>query len=483
MTETKESNGDRPAFVKTKIVCTVGPSSLDEDVLRAMCREGMNVARLNLAHTTGDDIRAIARRVRECADAVGRPVALLGDIQGSKIRVGHLDEPIPLEPGDRVRLAPEELAGAGELPITYSALADDLGEGDRILIDDGQIVLRARGVRSPRVEAEVEVGGRVTSGRGINLPGVKVSAPALTEKDLADLEVALEVGVDCLALSFVRQASDIEELRSRVPDDVLIIAKIEKDAAIEHLAAILDASDAIMVARGDLGAELPFEKVPLAQKRMVRMANTRYRPVIIATEMLESMVDRPRPTRAEISDVANAILDGTDAVLRAAETATGHYPVESVRAIRRVIREIESSTLLAGGPAYDVPQILRERAPVATEVAVAGATVKAVRLLDAPAVVTFTKSGFTARVISSRRPPVPIVAVTDTEPVFRQLGIVWGILPVLCRDEPEYENMWEVARAELLRLGLASPGDRVVVTAGIPFHVRGTTNMVRIQTV
>lgn len=471
-------------FNRTKIVCTIGPASASVDVLTAMCEAGMDVARLNLSHASPEAVREAARRVRECSSSTGHTVALLGDLQGAKIRVGDLPSSRILESGDRVVLAAEgELSGDDPIPITYAAIAEDLSPGDRVLIDDGQIELQVDAVEGPMIEAHVEVGGKVTSGRGVNLPGVRVSAPALTEKDLDDLEVALEVGVDCLALSFVRRAEDLQELRARVPPDVLVIAKIEKDAALENLESILDACDAIMVARGDLGAELPFEQVPLAQKRMVRMANTRYRPVIIATQMLETMIDHPRPTRAEISDVANAILDGTDAVMLAAETATGHYPVEAVKAMRRVIDEIESSPLLAGGPAYDVPQMLSRRSPVPTEVAIAGATVQAVRLLEAPAVVTFTKSGFTARVISSRRPPVPIVAVTDTERVYRQLALVWGVMPVFCDAEPSYDNMWEAARAALIRRGVCRPGDRLVVTAGVPFHVRGTTNMLRVQTV
>lgn len=478
-----EEERKTPSFKHTKIVCTLGPASSDRAVLREMCEAGMNVARLNMAHATPEGAKRAVRQVRACAEETGRAVALLADLQGAKIRVGSLGKPIALSPGDRVLLAPEGNLSEEHIPITYGGLTDDLSEGDRVLIDDGQIALWVRHKDSRKIEAEVEIGGVVTSGRGVNLPGVQVSAPALTEKDLQDLDVALEVGVDCLALSFVRRAEDVQELKARVPNDILVVAKIEKDAALNNLEAILDACDAIMVARGDLGAELPFEQVPIAQKRMVRMANTRYRPVIIATEMLETMVERPRPTRAEISDVANAILDGTDGLMLAAETATGRYPVEAVRAMRRVIDEIESTTLLSGGPAYDVPQMLTQRAPVPTEVAVAGATVQAVRLLEAPAVLTFTKSGFTARVISSRRPPVPIVAVTDTERVCRQLELVWGVLPILCRGEASYDNMWESARAEIVRQSIARPGDRVVVTAGVPFHVRGTTNMVRIQTV
>ncbi len=468
-------------FLKAKIVCTIGPASWQPETLRRLCAAGMNVARLNMAHGSPEQIREAARRLRECTDKIGQPVALLADLQGPKIRLGDLPGAIHLKAGDKVVLTAGDHPGAAELPVTYPHLAEDVDRGDRVLIDDGQVELRVLEINSPRLETEVVIGGTVSSGKGINLPGVHVSAPPLTDKDLADIDLALEIGVDCLGLSFVRRASDVQKLRERVPDDIIIVAKIEKDVALQELDEILDASDAVMVARGDLGTELPFEQVPLVQKRIVRTANSHYRPVIIATQMLETMIRRPRPTRAEVSDVANAILDGTDAVMLSAETAMGKYPVESVQALTRVIREIESSTLLATGPAYDVPAGPNDGDPQATEVAVAGATAEAVRVLRAPAVVTFTRSGFTARVVSSRRPPVTILAVTDTERVYRQLSMVWGVLPVLCLQEPTYENMWEAARAELLRRGVASEGERVVVTAGVPFHVAGTTNMVKIE--
>ena len=351
-------------------------------------------------------------------------------------------------------------------------------------MNDGRIELRVSRVRSPRVECEAITGGSLTSGKGINLPGVRVSAPPLTAKDIGDIQLAHEIEADYLALSFVRSADNVSELRGRVPADVLVLSKIEKDAALAELESILRASDAVMVARGDLGTELPFEQVPLAQKRIVRRANTLYRPVIIATEMLESMIERPRPTRAEVSDVANAVLDGTDAVMLSAETAIGRYPEESVRALGRVIREVESSGAVSpGAPPYDVPALAEEIGPLPTEVAVACATAEAVRAVAAPAILSFTRSGFTARVVSSRRPPVPIVAVTDSEKVRRQLALVWGVLPVVCQGGSSYEEMWRLGRAEILKLGIATAGSRVVVTAGMPFHVQGTTNMVRIETV
>ncbi len=468
--------------LRTKIICTLGPASSDGPTISALCQAGMDVARINMAHSRPEQVRALFRLVRESAEHLDRPVALLADLQGPKIRIGPLAEPVELAAGMRVTLAPTAEGDGGTLPVTYPAFALDVEEGARVLIDDGRVELRVRGRSPPRVEAEVVMGGRVTGGRGINLPGTRLSAPALTEKDLGDLELVMELEVDWLALSFVRSADDVRELRRCAPAGPLIMAKIEKDAALSRLSEVLAAADAVMVARGDLGTELPFEQVPLAQKRIVRSANDLYRPAVIATQMLDSMTERPRPTRAEVSDVANAILDGTDAVLLAAETAVGRYPVEAVQALARVVREIEASgPVWLSRPPYDVAAAAAESKPAATEVAIARATFEAARAVRAPAVVTFTSSGFTARVVSSRRPPVPILAVTDSRRVFRQLALVWGVVPVLCADEASYESMWQVARRQLLDRGLAAPGDRIAITAGLPFHRGGTTNMVRIE--
>jgi pyruvate kinase len=466
--------------LKTKIICTIGPASAQPAVLRELCAVGIDGVRINMSHTTGETARALADEVRRCAAAAGEPIALLIDLQGPKIRVGRLDAQVTLAAGDSLELAPAALARAGQLPVTYDALADDVAAGDRILVSDGRIELRVRRVAAPHVLAEVTVGGDLTSGKGINLPGVRVSAPALTEKDLADIEVAREVGADYVALSFARSAEHVRELRSHLPDETLIMTKIEKDSALADLDAILTESDACVVARGDLGTELPFEQVPLVQKRIIRAASARYCTVTATTEMLESMIEKPRPTRAEVSDAANAILDGTDAVMLSAETAIGKYPVEAVRALRRVIREVETAGF--GAPPYDVPEQTAGGSPTSTELAVACATLEAVRAARTPAVVTFSKSGHTARVVSSRRPPVPILTVTDSAVVCRQLALTWGVVPVVHRNEPSYGSMWETARADLLQRGLAAEGDRVVVTAGMPFHVRGTTNMVRIET-
>ncbi|NIR43899.1 MAG: pyruvate kinase [Gemmatimonadetes bacterium] len=473
---------------KTKIVCTIGPASSEPATLRALCEAGMDVVRINMSHTSADECRRMVRDARKCADQLGVPLGILVDLQGPKIRLGKLDRPVSLDPGDSVVLVSEGVeAGENELPVTYDALADDVANGDRILVDDGRVELRVREVAPHRVRTEVAVGGTVRSGKGINLPGVRVSAPGLTEKDHADIEVAREIDADYVALSFVRSAQHVQELRDQLPEGMMVMTKIEKDSALDDLDAILSSSDAVVVARGDLGTELPFEQVPLTQKRIVRAANERFCPVVVATEMFESMIERPRPTRAEVSDAANAILEGTDAVMLSAETAVGKYPVKTVEALTRVIAEIETrGSTTARRPIYDVadvPARLEGADLSSTELAVARATLEAADAVRAPAIVTFTKSGHTARVVASRRPPVPVMAITDSGRVYRQLALVWGVVPIVQAGEATYETMWETARSHLLQRGMAEEGDRIVLTAGMPFQVRGTTNMMHVQTV
>ena len=468
-------------FPRTKIVCTIGPASSDPAVLKDLIDAGLDVARVNFSH--GDHARhaGIIAAVREAAALSKKPVGILGDLQGPRIRVGVLTEPLELKEGSDVTLVGGSEAAAGEIPITYERLADDVKEGDRILMDDGLLEVMALEVRSPRIRARVVHGGSLRSNKGLNLPGVRVSAPSLTEKDREDITFAVAQGVDFLALSFVRRPEDILELRQLVPREVLIIAKIEKDVALRNIEAILREADGVMVARGDLGVELPFEEVPLAQKRIIALANRLGRPVITATQMLESMVEHARPTRAEASDVANAIIDGTDAVMLSAETATGAFPRLAVAAMARIIREVESH------PIAPLPDFIRLNPPdaagVRTEVAIAAATVAAARMINAPCVVVFTKSGFSARVIASHRPHVPVVVLTDVERTFRQMALVWGVVPVLVPHCDMYSEMVEHAVAAVARIGLAQPGARIIVTAGVPFDVPGTTNMMKVETV
>ena len=469
---------------KTKIVATVGPATARRERIAEICRGGVDVIRVNFAHGTHDDHRQTIAWVREVAGELNRPIAVLADLAGPKIRIGALPAPVELKPGAEVVLAPEGQTRGDELPTTYPALAEDLGPGDRVLLDDGKLELRVRVADPPRVHAVVERGGMLLANKGINLPGVAVSAPALTAKDREDLEVAIDAGVDYVGLSFVQRPEDIEELRGLLPSDFLIVAKVEKDVAVERIEEILERADAVMVARGDLGVELPFEQVPVAQKRIIQYANLYARPVITATQMLESMIENSRPTRAEASDVANALFDGTDAVMLSGETAVGKHPALAVEAMVRIAREIEHTSAFVQGPHYDIPILNHLRAGATrTEHAIAAATVEAVSLLGAPAIVTFTRTGSTTRLVSSYRPPVPILGVTYDLRTYRQLALVWGVIPVLCRfpGDPTYADMLDCARGHILSAGIGHAGDRAVVTAGVPFHVRGTTNMLRVE--
>ncbi|AHG90408.1 pyruvate kinase [Gemmatirosa kalamazoonensis] len=471
---------------RTKIVGTLGPASTSRETIRGLIDAGLNVARINFSHGTHEQHAERVRLVREAAREAGCAVAILGDLQGPRIRIGDLEAPVPLEAGEEIVLYPEgeppavDEGDARQLPITYEALADDVSSGDRILVDDGLIELVVLAVEGRRVRARVVHGGPVKSHKGMNLPGVSVSAPSITDKDRADVQFVIEHQLDYVALSFVRRAEDVESLRALLPKGILIVAKIEKDQALDNIEEIVRATDAVMVARGDLGVELPFERVPLAQKQIIEVSQRHGRPVITATQMLESMIEHPRPTRAEASDVANAILDGTDAVMLSAETAAGKYPNLAVQAMRRIIAEIEAHP--AGSAAMRDERRVRG-AFVATENAIAAATVAAARQLGTPLVCVFTKSGFSARVVSSHRPPVPILALTDTERTARQLALVWGVVPELVPHQHSYDEMIGVALDAAVKRELAVPGDRVVVTAGVPFDEPGTTNTLKVEVV
>ena len=463
---------------RTKIVCTLGPSTASADAIRGLIDAGMNVARVNFSHGTHEQHAATIKMVRQLAQEANKPIAILGDLQGPRIRIGDLPKTIRLAVGEDLVLVHEGHEKKGEIPVTYDQLANDVRVGDRILINDGLLELVALEVGNGRVKARVLNGGDLNSHKGLNLPGVQVSAPSITEKDEADIIFAVKHEVDYLALSFVRRAEDIESLRQKIPQWLLVVAKIEKDVALQNIEAIVRSSDAVMVARGDLGVELPFEAVPGAQKRIIRLANKYGRPVITATQMLESMIEHPRPTRAEASDVANAIMDGTDAVMLSAETAAGAYPRLAVEAMTRIIKEIETHP-----PVAPFAGAAQGDGVVTTEVAIAAATVAAVDMLGAPLVVVFTKSGFSARVVASKRPAVPILALTDEERTFRQLALVWGVVPELVPHCADYDEMMQRTKAVVTQRELASRGDRIIVTAGVPFDMPGTTNLLKVETV
>ena len=448
-----------------------------------MVRGGMNLARVNMSHGTRDDHRASIEAVRAAADEVGRPVAILVDLAGPKIRVGELAAPITLEAGAEVVMAPAEGATGDEIPITYAPLAQEIVTNDAVLLDDGLLELRCKGTKDDRTLLEVIRGGLLKSRKGINLPTVNVKAPSLTEKALSDLDFALEQKVEYIGLSFVRRPEDVIDLKRRVGGRALVVAKIEKVQALRVIEEILTETDAVMVARGDLGVELPFERVPLAQKRIIQLSNYYARPVITATQMLESMIEHARPTRAEASDVANAILDGSDAVMLSGETAVGAYPLQALDALVRIGTGIERSGFLERGPRYLTRPGLRTRGGASPrEHAIAAATVDSARQIGSPAIVVITRSGFSARLVSSYRPSVPVFAVTTALTTYRQLTAVWGVRPVLAEGlDVTYEALSEYGKRRVIESGVGEAGASVAITAGFPFHESGSTNNMRLD--
>jgi pyruvate kinase len=456
-------------MLRTKIVCTFGPATSSPEIIHSMVQSGTNVARINMSHGSYEEHRKRIENVRRSAIDLGRPV-------------GDLSEPIELETGTEIRMAYEGDAAGDVIPVTYVHLAADLSPGDRVLLDDGLLELQCVDKTDRIVTFEVLRGGLLKPRKGLNMPGVTLQAPSLTEKDLEDLEFAIEQDVEYIGLSFVRSSQDVIDLKERVTNRALVVAKIELAKALDDLEPIVEAADAVMVARGDLGVELPFEQVPLAQKRIVQLANFYGRPVITATQMLESMIEQPRPTRAEASDVANAILDGTDAVMLSGETAVGAYPLEALTAMVRIAREIEISGVLDHGPAYDALDEGHRRGASIREHAVASATVTAARYLRVPAIITITRSGFSARLVSSYRPPVPVFAICTDEYTYRQLAAVWGVRPVVAEgEEVSYQSMTDFGRAAVVVAGVGEAGESVVVTAGYPFHTSGSTNTMRVE--
>ncbi len=477
-------------FRRAKIVATIGPSTRDPGAFRELVDAGADAVRINFAHTSPEAAAEIVRMAGEAGRSTRRPLAIIGDLCGPKIRVGDLPNGgLTIRPEGVYWFYPEGIdppsvdRGHSVIPTTYPELADEVAPGTRILLDDGHfefLVTEKSTDGLGWVRTTAYSSGTLKSQKGINLPGIRVGAPALTDKDIADIEVGRELLIDYLALSFVRRAEDLETTRRQMDKGSLLIAKIEKSQALSVLTTLLPRCDAVMVARGDLGVELPYEEVPMIQKRIIRVAQERARPVITATQMLESMIGSPRPTRAEVSDVANALLDGTDAVMLSAETAVGAYPVEAVKTLDRIIRRIEQERLAkgsrAGSEVWGTTAVQQS-----TSGAIAAASLRAVERLGAPFIVCFTRSGYTARVVSAQRPPVPVLAVSDQWRTYNQLALVWGVQPVLFHGRVSYRSMLRAAREKARELGIGETGDRFVVTAGFPFHVPGTTNMMRIE--
>ncbi len=470
-------------MIRTKVIATIGPASAKPEVMIGLVRAGIDVARINMSHGDHRFHEHSIRLVREAADVVGRPVAILVDLQGPKIRIGELDEPVRLPDGHIVTIAPEGLHGSGELPTTYMLLAREVSPGTHILLDDGHLELVCVDTDGGRARFEVLRGGLLGSRKGINLPGVDLNTPAVTRKDLEDLEFAYSMEAEYVGLSFVQTIEDVRVLKAHMKGRAWLVAKIERARAVEELDGILEYSDAVMVARGDLGVELPFASVPLVQKQIIQSANGYGCPVITATQMLESMTVYPTPTRAETSDVANAIIDGTDAVMLSGETAVGKYPARTVEVMVRIAAEIEGSGVLAEGPHY-LHQMgpVQRRGASRREHAVAASSVRSARDLDAPAIIVITRSGFSARLVASYRPEIPIFSVCTESKVHRQLAGVWGVRPVLAEHgEITYENLTELGKRIVLESGRGKAGDPVVVTSGMPFHRRGSTNTMRVE--
>jgi pyruvate kinase len=468
---------------RAKIICTIGPACHDEAAMRDLLRLGMDVGRLNFSHGTHEDHARNIARLRSAAEKENRSICILQDLQGPKIRTGRLDrhEPISLETGSTVVITPRDIAGTPtRISTTFPDLAREVVAGARILLRDGLIELRVRSVRDGDVVCDVLNGGMLGEHQGINLPGTALSIPAMTEKDRKDLEFGLKHGVDAVALSFVRSAADVNMVREIVAGlgrDIPLIAKLEKPQAIDHLEEILEVVDGVMVARGDLGVEMAPEKVPVIQKHVIRRCAVWRKPVITATQMLESMIENPRPTRAEASDVANAIFDGTDSVMLSAETASGRYPREAVAMMSRIVIEAESNM-----GEFTQPRRRRDNHGLSVAETICESIAHAAEDLPMGAIAVFTESGNTARMISKFRPQAPIYAFTHVASVVQRANLFWGVHPIRCGHAPSTDEMVQVAERELLARGVLKPGAVLGVVAGTQ-QSSGSTNFMRLHTV
>ena len=483
MPQSSNADGPRPGTARrAKIICTIGPACHTEAAMQDLLRVGMDVARLNFSHGSHEDHARNIIRLRRAAAKEGRTLCILQDLQGPKIRTGRLErhEPVLLKTGTSLTITPRDISGNATLiSTTFPDLARELSPGARILLSDGLIELRVRGSRGPDLICDVINGGQLGEHKGINLPGVALSIPALTGKDRKDLVFGLKHGVDAVALSFVRSASDLRAVRqiiARSGRDVFVIAKLEKPQAMDCLEEILEASDGVMVARGDLGVELAPEKVPVLQKHVIRRAAAWRKPVITATQMLESMIENPRPTRAEASDVANAVFDGTDAVMLSAETASGKYPHEAVAMMARIVIEAEANM-------NDFrPRRRTDRGPISVPEAICEAIAHAAEDLPMGAIAVFTETGNTVRMISKHRPQTPIYGFTHIVPVIQRMNLFWGVQPTRCLQARSAEQMVKLAGQELLRQGVLKAGDVLGVVAGTR-QAAGSTNLLRLHMV
>ncbi len=470
-----------PLYRKTKIICTIGPATSNVEQLAALINAGMDVARLNFSHGTHDSHLQVINNIQQARRLTGKQIPILQDLGGPKMRTGKLvRESVELKTGAEVTITTRDISGDEKrISTTYSSLPRDVKPGDRILIDDGLIELKVVSTKETEVVCTVVDGGILKERKGMNLPGVAVTAPALTEKDVQDLGFGLENDVDYVALSFVRSASDIFTLKEFIKSKektVPVIAKIEKGEAIDDIEHIIDESDAIMVARGDLGVELSSEDVPMLQKMIIRRCNSKGKPVITATQMLESMVRDPLPTRAEASDVANAVLDGTDAVMLSAETSVGQFPIDAVKVMDRIIKRAETS-----GAKY---QCIVERSADEQENifdAIGRAASVIADHIGASAIIPITHTGGTAKTIAKYRPAAKILGVTDSEKCVRMLNLIWGVRGILISGIADTDATFEVVKEEVLKSGYVNRGESIVLTAGIPLLERGTTNTLKVD--
>lgn len=469
---------------KTKMVGTIGPASESVEMLKQLFEAGLDVARLNFSHGDHKEHGQRIRNIRQAMVETGKNVAILLDTKGPEIRTGVLkQEPIDLVEGETLIITTEQIEGdATKISVTYEGLVKDVHIGSKILIDDGLIELAVEKMEGKQIFTRILNGGQLKSRKGVNVPGVSINLPGITEKDASDIRFGLKQEIDFIAASFVRKSSDILEIRKILEDnkktDVHIIAKIENQEGVDNIDAILDVADGIMVARGDLGVEVPAEDVPLIQKMLIKKCNNLGKPVITATQMLDSMQRNPRPTRAEVGDVANAIFDGTDAVMLSGETAAGKYPLESVVTMEKIAERTES--------ALQYREMLHRRTNERQETitdAISQAVSNAAHDLNASAVLTPTESGYTARMVSQYRPRAPIVAVTTSTRVMRKLALVWGVFPLHAATAGSTDEMLEISVDASVQSGMVKHGDLVVITAGVPVRESGTTNMMKIHVV
>lgn len=467
---------------KTKIVCTIGPATRSPERLEQLIEAGMDVARLNFSHGSQEEHGQVMAEVRRIARQWGRPVAILQDLAGPKIRIGPIaDAPIILESGQTFTITNRNVPGSvKEVSLTYKDLPKDVRAGDTLLLNDGALEMVVEETSDQDVQCRVVVGGPLYSHKGINLPARSISAPILSDKDRRDLVFGMQHGVDYVALSFVRTAQDVEQARRFIREsgqEIPLIAKIEKHEALEHMDEIIEAVDGIMIARGDLGVEIPIEQVPRVQKMLIERTNRAGKPVITATQMLKSMVDNPRPTRAEATDIANAILDGSDAVMLSEETAVGSYPLQAVQVMSRIAESIE-----AVFPFRAWTLKFGEYPTLSPQEAVAYAACQLAETVAASAIITCTQSGSTTRLVAKYRPPQPILAMTPDESTYRRLSLVWGSVPVQMEPAQSEDEMERQAIGLALQSGHVKPGQTTVITAGLPLNVPGTTNLIRVAT-